>query len=75
MEDKNISVFYKIICCFHPTEYDSSGCDGLYVKSVQKSELIKKLYDLANQWEQAALSNCAEDLRDLLEAEQLELIA
>ena len=38
MEDKDHSFYFEVVCCFHPTDYDPVGRDGLYVKSVAKIE-------------------------------------
>lgn len=39
MEDKEFSLIFEIICCFHPTEYDPVGCDGLYVKEINRLDI------------------------------------
>jgi hypothetical protein len=36
MQDNDFSFFFEIICCFHPTEYDAVGKDGVYIKEVRK---------------------------------------
>jgi len=38
MQDKEFSMFFEIVFCYHPTEYDPIGSDGLYVKEVKKIE-------------------------------------
>lgn len=38
MEDKNVVVLCKITYCYHPTDFDPIGSDGLYVKSIHKIE-------------------------------------
>jgi hypothetical protein len=34
-QDEDFSIFVEIICCFHPTDVDSTGEDGVYVKEVR----------------------------------------
>ena len=38
MDDQDRSLYFEVVYCFHPTEYDTIGRDGLYVKSVAKIE-------------------------------------
>lgn len=35
-QDEDFSMLFEIVCCFHPTDYDPIGIDGIYVKSVRQ---------------------------------------
>lgn len=36
MKNKEFSMLFEVICSFRPTEYDTVGCDGMYVKEVRR---------------------------------------
>jgi hypothetical protein len=34
--DKEFSMYFEVVCCYHPTEYDPVGEDGVYVKEIHR---------------------------------------
>lgn len=46
MEDKEFSLFFEVVCCYHPTKYDPIGKDGIYVKEVRKHEAAQQSVQL-----------------------------
>jgi hypothetical protein len=35
-KDKEHSIFFEVVVCYHPTEFDKVGCDGMYIEEVKK---------------------------------------
>jgi hypothetical protein len=44
MKDEDQSMFFEVVYCYHPTEFDKVGCDGLYIKEVKKIDGVIAIY-------------------------------
>ena len=49
MNKKGVIYFKMILSYGEPTELDNTGCDGMYVESVEKTLEFNKLIDLSRE--------------------------
>lgn len=50
---KEGAIYFKMEVSYgEPTEFDQQGCDGMFIKSIEKTDVIAKLEAVARQGEE-----------------------